>query len=459
MIRRRSSAAYRIAFVYSLAFAAGTALLGVVIYWAMHVALTRQLDAMVADEAQTMATEYRSDGPGELPDAIAQREASRSPTRLRYAVFSPDGTRRLGSLDTTRPLLGIHDVAFRDAQDGPDVARGIAIDLSPTQRLVVAADREWVERADLTVIQVFAAAFVAVCLIGLLAAWRFGAYLGQRLNSISRGAEAIIGGDIRRRMPVGPDGDEFDELALTLNRMLDRIEGLLESLRQVSSDVAHDLRTPLTRLRNGLERGLGNDGGQASAKAVIEQSIDRVDEVLRLFAALLRIAEVESGETRRYFAEFDASLVATELVESYEPAVREGGRTLSWSIAPGLILFGDRELFAQAATNLVENAMRHTPPGTVIRCTLARAGSGIDLSVSDDGPGVAPSERGKIIERFKRLENSRHAMGHGLGLNLVTAVATLHGGRLKFGDHHPGLTATIEFRPKHIRDHQERVND
>lgn len=444
----RSSAAYRIAFVYAAAFALATALLGLVMFWAMHVAFTRQLDATVTDEAQTIANEYRADSGGELGEAIAEREASRSPTRLLYAVFAPNGRRLYGTLNTSRPMLGLHDIRFIDPREGPDLARGVAVDLSPHERLLVAADREWIERTDRTVVIVFACGFIGVCLLGAAGAALFGAYLRRRLNSISGGAEAIIAGDIRGRMPVGPRRDEFDQLAATLNRMLDRIEGLLDNLRQVSSDIAHDLRTPLARLRNRLEQGASECAGEGPASAVLEDAIHRVDEVLSLFAAILRIAEVESGETRRLFARVDVSALATELAESYAPAVRDEGRTLIWSIEPGLTVTGDRELLAQAGANLLENAQRHTPEGTLIRLTLAAVGDRVCLQVVDNGPGVAKADRGRIVERFKRLDQSRNTAGYGLGLNLVSAIAKLHGGRLTFGDSRPGLAATIEL-PAH----------
>ena len=449
MTSRKSSAAYRIAFAYTAILALGVALLGLVIFETMHLDFTRQLDATVTDEARTLVSEYHNDGGTELADAIAQREASRSPTRLLYAVFAPDGRRLLGSLDTARPALGLRDIGFIDPREGADAARGLAIDLSPRERLVVAADRESIERADQTVITVFAAGFLAVCLSGLASALLLGAYLRRRLQAISGGAEAIIAGDVRRRMPVSLRQDEFDELAQTLNRMLDRIEGLLDNLRQVSSDVAHDLRTPLARLRNGLEEGLAGAG--ASAGPVIEDGIRRVDELLSLFGAILRIAEVESGETRKFFAMFDISAMITELADSYFPSVAEGGRTLLWSVEPALIMDGDRDLIAQAAINLIENAQRHTPTGSRIRLTLVSSGAWIYLQIVDNGPGVAKTDRARIVERFTRLDRSRTTEGHGLGLNLVRAVARLHGGQLVLRDADPGLSATMEFPVRSTR--------
>lgn len=445
MGRFRSSAAYRIALANFAAFALGLAFLGAIVFGAMHIAFTRQLDSQVRDEAQTLADEYRTDGSGEVRDSILQREAIRSPDRMLYAVFAPDGRRLYGSLVAQRPELGLHRINFVDPREGPDSGRAFALDLSPTQRLVVAADQDWVERTDRTVEVIFGLAFLAACLLGSFGAGVLGNYLRRRLQSISTAAEAIIRGNVGGRMPVSTRRDEFDELAITLNRMLDRIEGLLTNLRQVSTDVAHDLRTPLARLRSRLEEGALSTRGNEPVAAVVEDSIRQVDEVLALFAAILRIAEVESGETRRFFAPVEVSALIVELAESYAPAVADGGRTLLWSVEPGLVVSGDRQLLAQALANLIENAQLHTATGTIIRLTATQAGERICIQVADNGPGVPPSEIGRITKRFARLDTSRQTKGYGLGLNLVDAVVKLHGGRLVLKNYEPGLSATIEL--------------
>ena len=442
MANRRSSAAYRIAFINFCAFAIGLAILGLVVLQVMHVAFTRELDNRLQDEAQTLASEYRSDDPSDLGEAISQREAIQGPNRMLYAVFAPDGRRLFGSLQTARQQLGPHDISFTDPQEGPDSARAYALDLSPNKRLVVAADKDWIERIDHIVEGIFAAAFAAACIAGLAGAAVFGRYLQRRLRSISVSAEAIIGGDIRQRMPVSDRGDEFDQLAATLNRMLNRIEGLLENLRQVSSDIAHDLRTPLARLRNQLERGSQES---RNAGGVIESAIHEVDEVLALFAAILRIAEVESGETRRFFARVDVTSLLTEIAESFAPSFQDEGRTLLWSVEPSLEVDGDRELLAQALVNLLENAQRHTPKGSVVRLTAVAAGKSICMQVVDDGPGVPDADLPRITRRFARLESSRNTAGHGLGLSLVSAVAKLHRGTLMLKNCAPGLSAVVEL--------------
>jgi signal transduction histidine kinase len=427
-MRFRNSAAYRIAFVYSAAIAIGIALLGMVIFWAMHIAFTRQLDAIITDEAQTLRFEYRANEPAELADAIAQRERVGRGAGLHYAVFEPDGRRAMGSLNAAMPELGMHDIPFVDRSGGTDAARGLAIDLPDHRRLVVVADREWIERIDRTVLATFAVGFVVVIGLGIGGALVLGGYLQRRLRAIGNAAEGIIEGDIRRRMPMSDRDDEFDQLARVLNAMLEEIERLLENLRQVSSDVAHDLRSPLTHLRNALEESALGEGDAETRRQVLANAITRVDDILSLFAAILRISEVESGKIRRLFKPVDLSALVTDLAESYAPAVREAWRSLSWSIEPGLAMTGDRELIAQAVTNLLENAQRHTPRGTRIDVRLAGLAQSVRISVTDTGPGVAAADRDRIAQRFIRLEGSRTRAGHGLGLNLVAAVARLHRG-------------------------------
>jgi signal transduction histidine kinase len=442
MRKWRSSAAYRIAFINFGVYSVALALLGIVVFAMMHIAFSRQLDSMVSDEARTLQDEYASGGDGELAEAIAVREASTSPTRMLYAVFTRDGRRIHGSLQTKRSRVGLHPIIFDDPKEGPDAARAKTVDLSPNERLVVAVDSEWLEGIERIVIMIFSITFVGFVVVGFGGAVILGSYLQRRLHSLRNSAEAIIRGDIRRRMPIGPRGDEFDQLAATLNRMLDRIEGLLENLRQVSSDIAHDLRTPLARLRNHLE-GKAIDG--TNSKTIIDGAIRQLDEVLSLFAAILRVAEVESGETRRYFAPVDLSAMLTELAESFAPTFEDEGGLLLWSVEPGLTVEGDRDLLAQAIVNLVENAKRHTPEGTVVRLTASLVSDSVCMHVVDNGPGVPKADLGRITKRFARLESSRNKTGHGLGLSLVSAVAKLHRGKLILRNLEPGLSATIQL--------------
>ncbi|HEU4961882.1 MAG TPA: ATP-binding protein [Sphingomonas sp.] len=443
MIRLMRSAAYRIAFTYSAGFALAIVLLGAIVYVAADANFRRQQDSGIAAETRDLVTSYRAEGLGDLVEAIGAREQSSATNGYGYALFDARGRRIAGRLATGRPGAGFADIVFVDPREGPDPARALATDLPGGYRLVVAQDAEDIERLDRTILSLFGIAFGTIVVLGIGTALLLGGYLRARLGRLSAPARAIVAGDLDRRMPVGARADEFDQLALALNAMLDRIAQLLENLRQVSSDVAHDLRTPLARLRNQLEEALEGPRDPAAYRSGLEQAITRSDELLKLFAAILRISEVEAGALKRTFGPVDITDLVRDLCDSYAPAIADGGRTLACDVADGLVLRGDRELLAQALINLLDNAQNHTPAGTTIHVAAVAGGETIRLTVADDGPGVAPADRARIVHRFARLDNSRGTPGHGLGLNLVVAVAQAHGGDVAIDDNRPGLIVTI----------------
>ncbi|MDE2562439.1 MAG: HAMP domain-containing histidine kinase [Sphingomonadales bacterium] len=441
MTHWRQSAALRISLAWSAGFALGMVVLGAIVFLAMHFAFMRQMDGILTQEAQSLAGRYHTEGLKELREAITDRAAIRVPTRPMYALYTASGKRIAGDLDAARPGDGFSDIIFHDPAEGDDWARAYAIDLSPTLRMVVAEDREWLERIDGTIITVFAAAFAALVAFGVLAAFLFAGYLRRRLEGFRASAQQVIAGRIEDRMPVSPRGDEFDELAATLNAMLERIERLVGNLRQVSNDIAHDLRTPLSRLRQKLEVAIGDARG-TPAEAGVAEAFEQTDAVLALFASILHLSEVERGGNLP-LADIDLSELARDVAESYEPSVGECGRTLGWQIDPAVVVHGNRSLIAQALSNLVENAQKHTPPRTRVTIRLAADQDTVRLSVCDDGPGIAHEDRARAVRRFERLDSARSRPGFGLGLALVDAVARRLSGRLELSDAAPGLCATI----------------
>ncbi len=267
-----------------------------------------------------------------------------------------------------------------------------------------------------------------------------------RVDAISRTAEAIIGGDLARRVPVRGTGDDLDRLAGTLNRMLDRIGALMESLHQVSSDVAHDLRTPLSRLYQGLEHARTHARSTGDYEAAVDGALREAEGLLDTFSALLRIAQVEGASPRAGFGRVDLSAVAEAVADAFRPDAEEAGHILTASVAPGVAVHGDQELLTQAAANLVENALRHTPPGTRINVRLsADPAAGACLAVEDDGPGVDGEDLSRLVHRFYRGERSRTTPGNGLGMSLVAAVADLHGATLRLRNAGPGLWVSVTF--------------
>ena len=434
----KASAAYRIAFNYSAAFALSILLLGIVMYGVADADFRRQQDGLLAREAANLAHEYDEGGISDITHAIAKREAGGTITVFGYALFDTAGRRVAGELATTRPPPGIVDIMFLDPTEGPDRARASVRNLGNGYRLVVARDTEAAEGLDQTILLLFGATLLLVIGIGIVGALILGGYLQRRLNGISGVARAIMAGDMAQRVPVGERGDEFDAVGVALNTMLDRIGQLMDNLRQVSSDVAHDLRTPLLRLRNQLEQVGTVDG--AAARAIAQG-----DAVLALFAALLRIAEVEGGALARGFATVDLSFLATEIAESFALAFADGGRALTWAVTPGIAVRGDRELIAQAIVNVLDNARLHTPQGTQIELVLVAEGTMACLSVADDGPGVPVADHERILRRFARGDASRTTPGNGLGLSLVVAVTAAHGGTVAIAENAPGLRVALRL--------------
>jgi signal transduction histidine kinase len=454
---RRASAAYRIAFAYAASFALGIALLGTVIFYAIHVSFVRELDAALTEEVSSLKEEYSTGGNAELAEAIAKREAVDTRDLSAFGVFSTSGARLFGNLGPNVPGLGFQDIALRDREGRPDTGRSLGVALGQGERLVVETDLDPVEQIDKTVITIFVVGFAGVVVLGFIGALVLGGYLRRRLETLSQSAATIIAGDISHRMPLSARNYEFDRLAGTLNAMLERIESLLDNLRQVSGDVAHDLRTPLTRLRNQLDSGQPAPNDDSPGQEVIARAIGQVDEILTLFAAILRISEIESGQIARLFECIDLSELVSEVAESYEPAVEEEGRRLDWFVQPGIVARIDRDLIAQALVNLIENGQRHTPIGSTVTVTLQRSGGDARLTVADNGPGVAQEEWPRITERFVRLDRSRSTTGHGLGLNLVSAVARLHNGRITFSDNSPGLVALLSFPAVALANAEDRT--
>lgn len=267
----------------------------------------------------------------------------------------------------------------------------------------------------------------------------------RRIDAISLASREIMAGDLARRIPLHGSGDEFDRLSAGLNAMLDRIQELMRGLQQVSGDIAHDLRTPLARLRQRLELARRRSGSVADYQAAIDAAIGDSQAMLDLFAALLRIAQIESGTRRAGFGPVDLGAVLAELAEAYGPDLEAEGRSLALGIGPGLSLRGDRQLLTQLFANLIENTLRHCPGGTHVRLDAWGEPRGVHVRVSDDGPGVPAEFRQEMLRPFRRLERSRTTSGSGLGLSLAAAVAVLHDAHLVLEDGGPGLRCTVVF--------------
>jgi signal transduction histidine kinase len=268
----------------------------------------------------------------------------------------------------------------------------------------------------------------------------------RRIEDINDTSREIVEGDLARRIPASGAGDDFDKLVANLNGMLDRITGLMETVRQVSDNIAHDLRTPLTRLRSRLEIARGQLGDASpEARAAVEQATEEADGLLATFNALLRIARIEAEQRREGFAAVDLRALLGDVAELYEPVAAERGQTITLSVGPVPAVQGDRDLLFQAVANLVDNAIKYTPDGGRIVLGLEAAAGAVTLSVADTGPGIPPDQRERVFDRFHRLEASRSTPGSGLGLSLVRAVARLHGATIGLTDNSPGLRVALRL--------------
>jgi signal transduction histidine kinase len=291
--------------------------------------------------------------------------------------------------------------------------------------------------------------------LALLGGSLMSAGVVRRIEAINEVGREIMDGDLSRRVPGDGSGDEFDQLAVNLNRMLARIEALMASVRQVSDNIAHDLRTPLSRLHTKLSQ-LRDTDLPAESAASVDAAINDAEELLSAFNALLRIARVESGSRRAAFTDLDPVPLLHDVAELYEPLAADRSQTLDvraqlpaaggeGDAGRGLCVHGDRDLLFQALANLLDNAIKYTPEGGRILLDAIAVGEALDITVTDSGPGIPAELRRKVLQRFYRIDESRSAPGHGLGLSLVQAVAQLHGAALRLEDAEPGLRVVLRF--------------
>ncbi len=439
------STSVRLTALYTAVFALAVVVLGLVTIVATRTALKRELDSRIQAEALALEQEYKTEGLEGVLQAV--RERDRTPGALDYGLKRPDGQPLAGRLAAAAAPDGWSVLSIRESPEVGEDADRVRVLTAPIGgggRLLVGEDLERVSTLDGLILHAFGWAFLGVVVLGAGAGLALSRDVERRFREMSAAAEAIIDGDMARRIPLKGAGDDLDALGATFNRMLDRIGTLMESLKQVSNDVAHDLRTPLTGLRQKLEASL-RVREETERTATVEAALQDVDAILDVFAALLRIAQIESGARRAGFRDVDLSAIAASVVEAFAPSAEEDGRRLSFQSGGPLRVHGDQELLTQMLANLVENGLTHTQPGASIEVSTAATGSEAVLWVQDDGPGVPAESRTKLFERFVRLENSRSTPGSGLGLALAAAVVRLHDGHLALEDAEPGLRVRAKF--------------
>ncbi|SKA25577.1 Signal transduction histidine kinase [Enhydrobacter aerosaccus] len=442
---------FRLAAFYAALFAVSVIVLFGIIYWTAGDALRRQLAANVQGEVGTLVDDYRTGGVAHTARTIEKRLSSGLHPATYYLLLDSTGRKAAGNLPPVSRDAGWKELPPQqqegefEGDSGEHRLLALGASLPDGAFVLVAEDTHGMVEVQEAMLEALAWALAATILLGAAGGTVLSLGFLRRVDAINRTTRAIIGGRLTDRVPTRGTSDELDELARNLNEMLDRLQMLMESLRQVSSDVAHDLRTPLSRLRQQLEAARLEARSMEDYETAVADAIIDADEILKIFSALLRIAEIEGGARRGAFTTVDLSSVFQSIADTYGPVAEEQGRSLSAAIEPGIETRGDRDLLMQMMANLVENAIRHTPEGTKISIALQRGPSGPLGTIADNGPGIPEEDRQKVFRRFFRLERSRSTGGSGLGLSLVAAVAEMHGIAISLADNAPGLKVELRF--------------
>lgn len=453
MIRKLfNTSVFRLSMVYALLFSTVAAGALGFIYWMAKGQMQQQTDARLQLETDVLMSRYRtsaieglvqiiqirnSDGGSRfLISNLVHRQQQDLTRELDFETLSPDHTQAFATV----PLSKITG-SSKDTQP----VRLLWTQLSGGYQLLVVTDLKeqhtLLDRLYQTVIAAIATIF-ALALLG-------GSFMGynvlHRINAVGKTANEIVSGNLARRMPVTNRNDEFDRLSRVLNSMLERIEQLMQGMREVTDNLAHDLRNPLNRLRNRLEASQYEPQDKTDYPYLVQDTIQDLDELIKTFNALLSIAQMESGVQREDWADVNLANLTDELAELYTVVAEEDGLTLTHQAEPGISIHGNRQLLAQAITNLLDNAVKYTPSGGSIHLNTTRQTDNVSISVADNGPGIPQDKREQVFKRFNRLDNARSTPGNGLGLSLVKAVAELHGADILLEDNNPGLKASLRF--------------
>ena len=449
--------AFRLAVLYFLVFAASVLGVLLFVYWTSADFVERQTEATLDAEITGLAEQYSQRGLSGLIQIVAARSAGDRGDAMIYLVTDPDGKPLVGNIAGWPAGVPIHSswlsFALERTVNGHielHPARGRLFVIPGGYRLLVGRDISDAAAFRGQVRATLLWAGLIALGIGVMGGMAMSRNMLRRVEQVNRTSERVMAGNLADRVPLRGTNDEFDQLATNLNRMLDQIERLMTAMREVTDDVAHDLRTPLSRLRTRLEGALVAPSGAGAATTgpgqsdAIRGAIEEADRLLATFNALLGIAELESGARRDHTEALDLSDVARSAAELYEPVAEEKGFALKVLAEPGVRIRGDRHLTSQALANLLDNALKYAGSGRIELRVFVDNDQAI-LEVADQGPGISEADRQSVLDRFVRLEPSRTTPGNGLGLSLVRAIARRHDGSVTLEDNAPGLRVRLKF--------------
>lgn len=440
------TSSFRLTVLYAGMFAASVVVLFGIVLFSATKFIARQIDATVASELTEIQADAAGDGPAALR-AVIDGLTTRSPG-IFYLLQDQHGAVLAGNMEAIRPEPGLrrlrrdHQAASKRPAGG---IRGQGVILADGSYLFVGLSDFQLAEMQEAISRAFVLGLAVTVLLAIGGGLVTSLALLRRVETISGISRDIMRGDLGRRLPLRGSGDEFDHLSTSLNAMLDRIQALMAGLQQVSSDIAHDLRTPLSRLRQRLELARQREATVDGLQAAVDGAIDQTDAILDTFAALLRIAQIEAGTRKAGFAAVDLSNMLYELADAYQVAAEDKGQMLKAEITPGLRVWGDRDLLLQLYANLIDNAVRHSPASTEIVVQAASDSGIVRTVIADHGSGIPAQYRSKVLQRFYRLEASRTTPGNGLGLSLANAIAGLHEARFMLEDNQPGLRCVTLF--------------
>jgi len=446
MGRLRGSIAFRLSVGYGLLVVGSMAVIATLFYFGTIGVLGRGIDRKLLTQSQRLTTHYESRGLDGVRQEIEQLliDGIDQDTEA-YLLVSADGQWVAGNLSAAAfPQVPLGQLSNQRVirGDRPSVSRVLATRLSNGALLVVGRDMQDLLDIEHLVIRALTVGAGAALLLAIGGAIVFRGQLERRIASIRRTAVEIAAGDLSRRIPVAGAEDEFARLIRDINRMLDRIDQLMDGVRHVSNTIAHDLRRPLGQLRVQLDEALWPGSSDAQRSEALHTAIDGIDELIAVFDALLQIAEAESGAPRRAFERVALRSIVERVVELYDAIADANGISLVGQTCGDPTTIGDEDLLTSALSNLVDNAIKYSGSGTVRVCASEEGDTAI-VAVRDTGPGIPVEERDKVTQRFYRLGEARKLPGTGLGLSIVTAITDLHSGRFDLEDGTPGLIARI----------------
>ncbi|MGB7973697.1 MAG: ATP-binding protein [Roseiarcus sp.] len=445
-IRVFRTASFRLAAIYLALFTLSAGALGGFVYLSVRHEILADFDARIIEETDALRRTFAEQGRDGLAATLAARGSIGG--ALLYGLQSPDHKPLAGEF--VGPVAGGWTELKEDEKDEPpegpeaEIIRALVTPLPDGSTLIVGDERRRANEALRGVLSAFGWAIGATIVLGLAGGLWLSRQFLRRIDAMRLAAQAIMAGDWSRRIPLTPIDDDLSALARTFNRLFGRIEKLLLANKHISADIAHDLRRPLASVLRRLEGTLAQGTDLEVVRSAVQAAIAEIENLLETFNALLRIGQVEAGARRAGFRPLDLAEIAREVVEAFQPAAEDEGKTLALRLDEPLLISGDKELLIQMIANMIDNALRHAPKGVRVEVAGERMPGGVRLSVADDGPGVDSHELKVIFERFYRADAARSTPGSGLGLNLVSAIADLHGLECSASDNHPGLRVTLK---------------